>query len=230
MPLDIDRIRLLCFDIDGTLRDTDDQWVSRLAVLFHRLGFLFPGHDRHRMARHVVMAIENPGSYVLGLPDRLNVDHHLASLGDWLYRLGIGPRTGGRTGKFMLVDGIRKMLERLGTCYPMAVVSVRGSRTTQAFLEQSELAPFFRVIAAGQTCRHTKPYPDPILWAAAQLGVHPSSCLMIGDTTVDILAGKAAEAQTVGVLCGFGEESELLKAGADLILPSTTDLLTVLKL
>jgi phosphoglycolate phosphatase-like HAD superfamily hydrolase len=47
---------------------------------------------------------------------------------------------------------------------------------------------------------------------------------MIGDTTVDIRAGKAAGAQTVGVLCGFGEEEELRRAGADLILPKTPHL------
>jgi phosphoglycolate phosphatase len=47
---------------------------------------------------------------------------------------------------------------------------------------------------------------------------------MIGDTTVDIRAGKAAGAQAVGVLCGFGEEAELRQLGADLILKSTSDL------
>jgi phosphoglycolate phosphatase len=47
---------------------------------------------------------------------------------------------------------------------------------------------------------------------------------MVGDTVVDILAGKKAGTQTVGVLCGFGEKRELERAGADLILPSTTDL------
>jgi phosphoglycolate phosphatase-like HAD superfamily hydrolase len=53
------------------------------------------------------------------------------------------------------------------------------------------------------------------------MGVFPAQCLMIGDTTVDIRAGKAAGAQTVGVLCGFGEEAELRRWGADLILPTT---------
>jgi phosphoglycolate phosphatase len=51
---------------------------------------------------------------------------------------------------------------------------------------------------------------------------------MIGDTTVDMRAGKSAGAQTVGVLCGFGEEEELLRMGADLILPSPRELLQVL--
>jgi phosphoglycolate phosphatase-like HAD superfamily hydrolase len=56
------------------------------------------------------------------------------------------------------------------------------------------------------------------------MGVPPSTCLMVGDTMVDILAGKKAGAQTVGVLCGFGDNRELKRAGADLILDNTSDL------
>ena len=59
------------------------------------------------------------------------------------------------------------------------------------------------------------------------MSVSADHCLMIGDTTVDIRAGKAAGAQTVGVLCGFGTERELRRAGADLILQSTADLMEI---
>ena len=51
---------------------------------------------------------------------------------------------------------------------------------------------------------------------------------MIGDTTVDMRAGKSAGTQTVGVLCGFGEEPELKKKGADMILKTTSELVNVL--
>jgi phosphoglycolate phosphatase-like HAD superfamily hydrolase len=51
---------------------------------------------------------------------------------------------------------------------------------------------------------------------------------MIGDTVFDIRAGKAAGAQTVGVLCGFGEQAELRQAGADLILEKPSDLVDIL--
>jgi phosphoglycolate phosphatase-like HAD superfamily hydrolase len=46
---------------------------------------------------------------------------------------------------------------------------------------------------------------------------------------VDMRAGKSAGAQTVGVLCGFGEEEELLRLGADVILKTTPDLTSLLK-
>jgi phosphoglycolate phosphatase-like HAD superfamily hydrolase len=60
------------------------------------------------------------------------------------------------------------------------------------------------------------------------MGVDPGACLMIGDTSFDIRAGRAAGAQTVGVLCGFGQEAELHRQGADLILPTTPHLADIL--
>jgi phosphoglycolate phosphatase-like HAD superfamily hydrolase len=51
--------------------------------------------------------------------------------------------------------------------------------------------------------------------------------VMVGDTPVDVLSGRRAGAWTIGVLCGFGEEAELWRAGAHLVLPSTADLLAL---
>jgi phosphoglycolate phosphatase len=51
---------------------------------------------------------------------------------------------------------------------------------------------------------------------------------MVGDTTVDIRAARAAGAQSVGVLCGFGERDELERAGANLILESTAQIPEIL--
>jgi len=60
------------------------------------------------------------------------------------------------------------------------------------------------------------------------LGLPPEACLMVVDTTVDIRAARAAASQSVGVLCGFGERGELERAGADLLLESTPELVAVL--
>ena len=170
------------------------------------------------------MLTEGPGSWAYGLADRLGLDGKLVALGDHLYRLGIGSSAH----PFQLVQGVGEMLATLYQHYPLSIISIRGRRTTERFLEQFNLRRFFIAIANGQTCRHTKPYPDPILWVAAKMGVAPAACLMVGDTVPDIQSGKRAGAQTVGVLCGFGERHELEKAGADLILKSTADLVEIL--
>jgi N-acetyl-D-muramate 6-phosphate phosphatase len=218
MALDVTRIKALCFDVDGTLSDTDDLYAQKISGFLPRL--LFP--DPEHTARRLIMWIESPGNALLGFADTIGIDDEMVAFIDWLYRHRENPLK-----KFMLVPRVDQMLVSMKGRYPMAVVSARDERSTMRFLNQFDLVRYFDVIVTGLSAPHTKPYPDPILFAAQKMEVKPEECLMIGDTTVDMRAGKSAGAQTVGVLCGFGEEQELRKLGADLILESTSDLTKV---
>lgn len=220
MTIDIPRIQAICFDIDGTLIDTDNLFVHKLARLLRPVRFLFPRKDPHPFARRLVMLTETPGNIYFGLADRLRLNRLLVHLGNFTYRLGLRSKPK----PSLLVPGVRRMLGLVRPRYPLSIVTARDERTARQFLEHHALEDCFICVANVMTCRHTKPFPDPVIWAAVQMGVSPESCLMVGDTTLDICAGKSAGAQTVGVLCGFGEEAELHRAGADLILPSAADL------
>lgn len=220
MSLDGSRIKALCFDVDGTLSDTDDLYAQKAERLFPRFLFKNPA----RTARRFVMWVEAPGNALLGYADRLGLDDEMVAIINWISR-----HRKHSDKKFLLVPGVDDMLKQLHGRYPMAVVSARDERGTLAFLEQFGLVKYFDAIVTGLSAEHTKPYPDPVLLAAQKMNVPVENCLMIGDTTVDIRAGKSAGAQTVGVLCGFGEEPELKKLGADLILSDTPKLLDVLK-
>jgi phosphoglycolate phosphatase-like HAD superfamily hydrolase len=223
MTLLVSRIQAVCFDVDGTLSDTDDVTVAQLAMLLYPFHFMFPGKDLIRVARGMVMEAEAPANFLLGITDLFGLDDEIFALKDWLVRLSKK-----NTRPFQLIPGTKEMLDRLFQSYPLAIVSARDTSTTMQFLNQFNLTNFFARIATNQTCEHTKPFPDPILWVANELGVPPAGCLMVVDTNVDIRAGKAAGTQTVGVLCGFGEEAELRRYGADLILSSTSELVHVL--
>jgi len=219
MPLNLPFIKALCFDVDGTLSDTDDLYVQKVVHFFPKFLFRDPQHA----ARRFVMWAEAPGNALLGLTDTIGWDDEIVALIDWFSR-----HRKLSAKKFLLIPGVDEMLARLKGHFPMAVVSARDEKGTLRFLEQFDLVKYFDVIVTGQSAEHTKPYPDPILFAAEKMNVKPEECLMIGDTTVDIRAGKSAGTQTAGVLCGFGEEPELLKMGADLILKNTSDLADVL--
>ena len=214
MPLDLSRVRALCFDVDGTLSDTDDLYMQTVMPFLPRFLFRDPVH----VARRLVMWIESPGNAIMGVPDRFGLDDELAALVNWMYR-----HRAPAWKKYLLVPGVDSMLARLHGRFPMSVVSARDEPATLAFLDHFHLTRYFDVVVTSLTAAHTKPYPDPILYAAQKMGVPPEACLMIGDTTVDIRAGKSAGAQTVGVLCGFGEEPELRRRGADEIVPSTAE-------
>lgn len=220
--LDRSRIRAVLFDLDGTLADTDDDYISRAAQYLAPLKFLFPGSDPKRLLRRALMASENTLNFLLTVPDRVGLDDELEGLANWLQRL----RGHGAPGHFSLIPGVEAMLAQLAGRYPLAVVTSRNKRGTDAFLSQYGLTDHFRAVAFSQTAPRIKPHPAPVLWAAQVLGVPAEDCLMVGDTTLDIIAGRSAGAQTVGVLCWFGERPELERAGADLILESTAELAT----
>jgi HAD superfamily hydrolase (TIGR01549 family) len=221
MALNIPIIKALCFDVDGTLSDTDDLYAGKVSPYLPRV--LFPDPDQS--ARRMVMWVEAPGNALLGFADKVGVDDEMGLVIDWMSRHQTNTLK-----KFLLIPGVFEMLAALKGRYPMAVVSARHEKSTMRFLEQFDLVKFFDAIVTGLSAPHTKPFPDPVLLAAKKMGVKPEECLMIGDTTVDIRAGKLAGAQTVGVLCGFGEEQELKDMGADLILSNTPELLHVLDL
>jgi phosphoglycolate phosphatase-like HAD superfamily hydrolase len=215
MTLDIPRIKALCFDVDGTLSDTDDLYAQKIVDILPRVLFRDPMHT----ARRIVMWVEAPGNALLGFADTIGIDDEMTAFIDWMNR-----HRKHTLKKFLLVPDVDKMLALIQGRYPMAIVSARDEKSTMRFLTQFDLCKYFDTIVTGLSTPHTKPYPDPIILAAQKLGVTPQECLMIGDTTVDMRAGKAAGSQTLGVLCGFGEEAELKQLGADLILKSTSDL------
>jgi HAD superfamily hydrolase (TIGR01549 family) len=220
MSLDLTRIKALCFDVDGTLSDTDDLYAGKVRYFLPRILFRDPDHT----ARRLIMWIEAPGNALLSFADTIRIDDEMVVFINWLSR-----NRKHLSGEFLLVPGVDEMLKQLYGRYPMAVVSARDENSTMTFLKQFDLVKYFDVIVTGLSAEHTKPYPDPVLLAAQKMNVSPENCLMIGDTTVDIRAGKSAGAQTVGVLCGFGEEYELRKLGADIILQDTTKLMDLLK-
>jgi phosphoglycolate phosphatase len=222
--LDPGRIRALLFDMDGTLADTDDAYIAAVAKMIRPLNFIFPRRDPTRFLRWGLMKTEAPFNWLMTIPDQLGLDDQFAAFTDWLHRL----RGHGTPGEFWIVEGTRAMLEALSAQYPLALVTSRGQRNVDAFLDQFELRPYFKAIVSALAAEHIKPHPAPVRKAAELLGVPVEHCLMTGDTTLDIQAGRRAGAQTAGVLCGFGERYELERAGADLILETTADLATKL--
>jgi HAD superfamily hydrolase (TIGR01549 family) len=220
--IDVGAVKGLLFDVDGTLSDTDDHMVEKFIRLMRPIAWVFQHKNTRPFARWLVMAVETPANFIYGIPDKFGFDEPLAKFYNRLaqkHRAGKSPQD-----RFWIIDGVKDMLSRLSAHYPMAVVSARDAETTHYFLEHFGLLPFFEVVVTAHTCEHTKPYPDPLLFAAERLSVPIEHCLMIGDTIVDIHAGKRAGAQTTGVLCGFGRQKELIRAGADQILTTTADL------
>ena len=133
--LAVKRIKALCFDVDGTLSDTDDMWVNRAAALFKPLHRVIPQPVISRLARRTIMVLETPGNFIYNLFDRLHLDDEVAAVFNWMAKHAIGKKPA----NFLLIPGIREMLEVLSSQYPMAVVSARDEKSTRTFLQQYDL-------------------------------------------------------------------------------------------
>jgi len=224
LSLDIERIQAICFDVDGTISDTDDRWVSSIERWLKPVRSFLPHKDHGRMARWIVMALETPANFLYSIFDRIHLDNAFSRIYNAFSKQDIGHKPG----KHMIIPRVMEMLTTLREHYPMAIVSASKEKHIVDFLRHFQLDDYFKAVATSQTCVYTKPFPHPIHWAAERLGVDASNLLMVGDTIPDIRAGRAAGAQTVAVLCGFGTERELRRAGADLIVENTADLINVL--
>ena len=222
MSLDSKRIRAILFDIDGTLSDSDDQMVSQVSRWLRPLGWLIGAQRLRPLARRLVMGFESPANFLYALLDNLGLDRWF--MGGFSRK----PSAKAHPHNYWIIPGVPEMLAQLHTRYALGVVSARNEETTLAFLRQFDLGNYFGVVVTSQACRRTKPHPEPVRFAAQRLKVKPEQCLMVGDTTVDMLAGKRAGAQTLGVLCGFGTRSELLRSGADEIINTTVEIVQLL--
>jgi HAD superfamily hydrolase (TIGR01549 family) len=217
---DKDEVEAVLFDLDGTLMDTDDQAVERLAQRLQRLHW----PNSEGAARWLIMAAETPGNAFITFLDMLGLDAPLRSLSARLYKWrGLRTRE-----NFRIMTDVRDMLSTLGKRYKLAVVTTRGQKDAKAFLDQYGLHDLFGALATCESTWRLKPHPAPVRYAARQLGVPTERCVMVGDTTVDVKSGRRAGAQAVAVLCGFGERKELERAGAHVILEHTAQLASLL--
>ena len=177
--------QLIC-DCDGVLVDSE---VIADRVLIDTLSATFPGIDFEAVAKtafgqqtsrfladlEIRFGITMPADFI-DTVDR-DIEAALAQ--------SLGP-----------IAGVRDALQRVPL--PAAVVSNSRLARVQASVRRAGLTQIFgtRVFSAEQVAR-PKPYPDVYLFAAQQLGVEPSRCLVVEDSVAGLNAARAAGMKTI---------------------------------
>lgn len=224
MEAGFSQIEAIFFDIDGTLSDSDDQVIEEVMRHLRFLRLVFNDPSLRKIARYSVSLAMSVFNNFYHFIDRFGLDDFFVKLFPQNKRKEHPNFEKDRA----LIDGVRETLQILHQRYKLGIVSARSQEGVQYFLELFSLEEFFDVIVSANTCYYTKPFPHPLLYAAQKIRISPQHCLMVGDTIVDILAGKAAGMTTIGVLCGFGTLQELRRAAAGHILDSPPNLLNLL--
>ena len=112
---------------------------------------------------------------------------------------------------------------------PKAVVTNKPYGFTLPLLEGLNVSSHFKVVLGGDSLATRKPDPLMLATAAQRCEVALSDCLMIGDTWVDIAAGRNAGVVTVGFTQGFRGRAELAEAGADYLIDRFSELKAIVE-
>ena len=211
----------LLFDLDGTLAETDDALVQKWAHKLDRIPLLHNLYDSTQLARHAVMQLHRPANTLLTLLDVLGLDVRFLAISEWVRQL-YGQ---GKPEEFVAVDGAVALLRELRKTYRLALTTTRGRVDVDRFIAQFGLDGEFTAIVTRDDVKRLKPHAEPVQRAAEELELPPEQCIVIGDTSMDIRAGKRAGALTVGVLSGFGEAHWLKRHDPDLIVGTAIELL-----
>ncbi|TDK52356.1 HAD family hydrolase [Antarcticimicrobium luteum] len=110
------------------------------------------------------------------------------------------------------LDGLRGRGLRLG------VATNDAEAPARAHLGAARVLDRFDFIAGFDSGHGAKPEPGPLLAFCAAVDVDPARAVMVGDSTHDLHAGRAAGMLTLGVLTGMAAADELAPH-ADAVLP-----------
>jgi phosphoglycolate phosphatase len=100
----------------------------------------------------------------------------------------------------------------------LGVVTNDAEIPARAHLQASGVLEAFGVVLGYDSGFGAKPAPGPILEAVRRLGAMPEQAVMVGDSTHDLVAGRAAGLRTVGVLTGPADADDLAPH-ADVVMP-----------
>ncbi len=106
----------------------------------------------------------------------------------------------------------------------LACVTNKDERFTIPLLDQLGLSAYFELVVSGDTTPRKKPDPMQLLHAAAQFAIEPADCLMVGDSSNDIKAARAAGFQVAAVPYGYNHGIDIRESQPDLVITNLVEL------
>lgn len=191
-------MRMIVFDLDGTLVDTAPDLIDTLNVILTREGFDPVPFDRARAAigagarRLLERGLAQQGSTVA--PARLDklyadyIAHYAEHIAD-------------RSRPF---PGVDRALDRLSAQgYRFAICTNKLEWLSLRLLERLNLGHRFDAICGQDTFKIAKPDPEVLRRTIQRAGGDPSRAIMIGDSITDIATARAANVPVVAVDFGY---------------------------
>ena len=201
-------MRLILFDVDGTLIDSKAIIHESMRLTFQRWGYAEPSCEATRGL--IGLTLDSAIASLLG---RDIDDETLAMVSDYkdIYlQLSRQPEM-----QSLPFAGITAMIDRLArrNDVMLGLATGKSRRGVSRMLETPHFSGRFAVSRCADDCP-SKPHPAMVLECCDEAGISPSRTLVVGDTSFDMEMASAARATGLGVSWGNHPTGHMLSAGA----------------
>jgi len=202
-PFDPHRIRLLVFDLDGTLIDSRLDLIHSVNAMLQHIGrpaldgdliASYVGDGAPALVRRAVGETDDEALFRRALEYFLGY-YRLHKLDHTTVYEGIAEALASVTDS---TNGVRRL---------MAVLSNKPVNPSRDIVQALGLGDFFVRVYGGNSFTTKKPDPLGVRTILQETGVAADEALMIGDSSIDVLTGRNAGLWTCGVTYGFAPHS-----------------------
>lgn len=205
-----------CFDLDGTLVDSNKTIYEATAHTLNKLNINF-NIDEELFATKI-------GQHFNDIFNAFNID--VPSFDEFIniYKANYFEQMHYST----LYDGVEETLAALkNKNIKISLLTTKVQDQADKILEYFNLTKYFDLIMGRRDGIAHKPSPEPLLKICSDVNVDVKNTLMIGDTELDIQCGKNAGSFTCGVIYGYRTRELIKIENPDYIVDSLNEILTI---
>lgn len=201
-------IRLIIFDFDGTLGDSQKLITDTMLATIERLNL--PMRSREECARTIGLPLKECFSSIIPMTDEQAEE--CAKVYSEIFNVKNVP------GVVKAFPGVVETLERLSSQgILMSIASSRSHRTLAKLMDELDLSKYITYLIAADDVVEKKPAAESVHKTLSHFNIEAHETLVVGDTEFDILMGRNAGTHTCGVTYGNGSKESLEAAKAEWI-------------
>ncbi len=216
---------LIMIDVDGTLVDSVPDLAWCVDETLKAVGMQPRGEAavRNWVGNGVVRLMERAIANDLDAPHDEAIMQKAMPIFIELYSENTSKRS-------VLYPGVREGMDYLKTLdIKIGCITNKNEQFTHPILKDLGLWDDFEIVISGDTLEKKKPDPLPLLHGAKELGADPQKSLMLGDSTSDVKAARAAGFDIICMSYGYNHGADIRDSSPDAVIDSFVELKDLIK-